>query len=157
MFYFSKCTARVLLALLTLPSKSVKNTCKEVLVKLQNCKIDIVSWYIFRNLTIYIYFFPRTNLSGCFYLYISSLIRLFSYREEYSNLFCLCNYFSIGFKNISPVTSAKFNETSELISSGKSKNFVSTFYRHCLSNTVCLWTTVIIPTCLKADLHSENW
>ena len=45
-----------------------------------------------------------------------------------------CNYFSIGFKSISPVTSAKFNESSESISSGKSLNFVSTFYRHYLLN-----------------------
>ena len=122
MFYYSKCTARVLLALSKFPSISVK----KVLVKLRLsiCKIDVSS-YVLRNLTKIFFFFPRTNFSGRFYLYISSLFRLFSHREEYSDLFTFCNYFSIGFKNISPVTSGKFNESSELISSSKSKDSVT--------------------------------
>ena len=45
-FYFTKCTARVLLVRLKLGSKSVKITWEEVLDKyeLSICKSDIVSW-----------------------------------------------------------------------------------------------------------------
>ena len=137
MFYYSKCTVRVLLALLKLPSISVKKSSWEVAAfHLENWCKKLICLKKFDHK--FINFFPRTNFSGCFYLCISSFIRLFSHREEYSDLFSVCNYFSIGFKNISPVTSTKFNESSELTSSGKSKNCVTLTFTGIICQTLCV-------------------
>ena len=102
-------------------------------------------------------FFPRTNKFQWMLLLtrmLTILVRLFSHWEEYfvriiskyiEEYLLFFVIFLIGIENIAPFTSSKFNKISESISSG---NFLSIFYRHCFSNTICLITTVVILPCL---------
>ena len=123
MFCFSKCTARGFFSTFEITVK----ICEK---HLQRSSSKVASFYL-QNWYSWLWFFTKFDHKFNFFFqkqilvdastYISRVWSDYSHIEKNILTYSLfCNYFSIGFKSISPVTSANFNESSELISLGKS-------------------------------------